>query len=95
MYIPNEMPVSLDFFEIAEKYDNISGSDISTSVLKAALKAANDGADIVYQEYFEDAVKNIIESKKANSASAGTTVTKRVVSEEYAMQQMKNQVSNS
>lgn len=95
MYVPSEMPVSLDFRGIAKKYDNISGSDISTSVLKAALKAANDGADIVYQEYFENAVESIIESKKANSASSDKTVTKRVVSEEYAMQQLANKVSNS
>lgn len=95
MYIPKEMPACVDISEISRKYENISGSDISTAILKAALKAANESADIVLQVYFEEAIESIIESKKANTAHSGTTVTKRIVSEEYAMQQLKEQGNNS
>ncbi len=67
MYIPSEMPVKINFEEIAKKYDGISGSDISNAVLKAALRAAKEGISMIPQKYFEDAVISIIQSKKANS----------------------------
>ena len=65
-YIPAEMPTDADISVLAEKYSEVSGSDISNAVLKAALKAAKDGAQTVKQEYFEDAVSRIIQSKQAN-----------------------------
>ncbi len=66
MYIPKEMPTDADITEIAKKYDEISGSDISNAVLKAALKAAKNHALLVKQSDFEEAVIEIIKSKKAN-----------------------------
>lgn len=66
MYIPKEMPADIDFSDISRKFEGISGSDISNAVLKAALKAAKENASLVTQDYFEDSVKQIIESKKAN-----------------------------
>lgn len=66
MYIPKEMPTDLSISEIAEKYDGISGSDISNAVLKAALKAAKNNDSLVKQLDFEEAVAEIIKSKKAN-----------------------------
>ena len=67
MYIPDEMPVRMDFHEIAQKHDNISGSDISNAVLKAALRAAKENVDIILQSYFEESVERIIQSKNANN----------------------------
>lgn len=67
MYIPKEMPTDVNISEIAEKYDGISGSDISNSVLKAALKAAKNNASLVRQLELEEAVGEIIKSKKANN----------------------------
>lgn len=66
MYIPKEMPTNADILEIAKKYDGISGSDISNAVLKAALKAAKNHAFLVNQSDFEEAITEIIKSKKAN-----------------------------
>ncbi len=66
MYIPKEMPTDVSISEIAEKYDGISGSDISNAVLKAALKAAKNNDSLVKQLDFEEAVAEIIKSKKAN-----------------------------
>lgn len=66
MYIPEEMPTDVNISEIAEKYDGISGSDISNAVLKAALKAAKNHDLLVKQSEFESAVDEIIKSKNAN-----------------------------
>lgn len=65
-YIPAEMPAEINIAELAEKYNGISGSDISNAVLKAALKAAKEKATVIKQEYFEGSIKQIIESKNAN-----------------------------
>lgn len=67
MYIPKEMPAAVSIDEIAEKYDGISGSDISNAVLKAALKAAKNDEATIPQPYFEEAAKEIVESKNANA----------------------------
>ncbi len=71
MYIPREMPTDIDIDGIAEKYEGLSGSDISTAVLKAALKAAKDEQPLVKQAEFEIAVDEILKSKKANKQSGG------------------------
>ncbi len=86
-YIPQKMPVIMNYTDIAEKYDKISGSDISNAVLKAALKAAKNHMLKIPQELFEEAIKEIISSKEANN---GYSVVTRPVSEEYALSQIKN-----
>ncbi|WP_295215549.1 ATP-binding protein [Ruminococcus sp.] len=74
LYIPKEMPAQLDIDDISKKYDGISGSDISNAVLKAALKAAKQNNTIIPQNYFEEAIERIVESKKANSNSGDSNV---------------------
>ncbi len=90
-YIPQKMPVIMNYTDIAEKYDKISGSDISNAVLKAALKAAKNHMLKIPQELFEEAIKEIISSKEANN---GYSVVTRPVSEEYALSQIKNHGGN-
>lgn len=85
-YIPLQMPTNANYKKLADEYDGVSGSDISTAVLKAALKAAKYGENIVSNSYFETEIKTIIESKKEN---IGYTVTTKKVSEEYALSQIK------
>lgn len=80
MYIPAKMPAMLDVGKIAADYDNLSGSDISTAVLRAALKAASNDDEVIPHEYFEEAVKSILDSKKENSGGE-VTVTRRQVNE--------------
>ena len=87
-YIPNRMPVDLDYKAIAGKYDKISGSDISNAVLRAALKAARLNDESVKEEYFCEAIESIITSKKANSQTSNVVITKRPVTEEYALSQI-------
>lgn len=64
------MPTDLRISEIAEKYDGVSGSDISNAVLKAALKAAKNQESFVKQADFEDAVAEIVKSKRRTKAEA-------------------------
>lgn len=86
-YIPQKMPAIMNYVDIAEKYDKISGSDVSSAVLKAALKAAKNQMQEIPQELFEEAIKEIISSKEANN---GYSVVTRPVSEEYALSQINN-----
>ena len=51
LYIPDTMPTDVDIDEIAQKYDGLSGSDISNAVLMGAFKAARHHDDMVYKKY--------------------------------------------
>ena len=86
-YIPKELPNNVDVDEIAQKYDNLSGSDIANAMLNAAFKAARLNADGVDKQYVFEAVQNIIAGKEANQKKS-ITVTKREVSEEYVKSQL-------
>ena len=70
-YIVPTMPNNIDIDEIAEKYSDISGSDIANAVLMAAFKAARQNAECVDKSLVFEAVENILASKNAN---AGITV---------------------
>ena len=65
-YLPEQMPVDADIHQLAEKSEGLSGSDISTAVLKAALKAARTENSVVKQTDFEEAVESIQKSQKAS-----------------------------
>ena len=84
-YIVPTMPNNIDIDEIAEKYDGISGSDISNAVLMAAFKAARQNAELVDKSLVFEAVEETLASQNANK---GVTVEKRVVSEEYVKERL-------
>ena len=69
MYTPPEVPNNLDFDELAEKFDGISGSDISNAMLNAAFKAARLKVDELDKTLVFEAVENILASKRANAAN--------------------------
>ena len=92
MYIPQKMPTDVDFDEIAEKFEGISGSDISNAVLNAAFKAARRKFKSVSKELFFEAINDILASRAANSKNE-VTVTKRFVSEEYVQAQLNKNTS--
>ncbi|MCQ2362578.1 MAG: ATP-binding protein [Acidaminococcaceae bacterium] len=66
-YIPEKLPNDFNIGELTGLSDGLSGSDISNAVLNAAFSAAREKSEIVHQKYIEDAIKNIKESKIANS----------------------------
>lgn len=81
LYVPAEMPTDINYAEISESFEGISGSDISNAVLKAALRAAKNGDSIVKHEYYVDAVEEILVSKKANADSSLISSTRRTIDE--------------
>lgn len=84
---PKSFPNSLDVQKIAADYSNISGSDISNAILKVAFRTAKENLSSAPHSYFEEAIAQIIKSKEDNST---TSVTKRTVTEKYALQQLNN-----
>ena len=89
-YIPDEMPNNIDFDELARKYENISGSDISTAVLNAAFKAARQNCESVEKDYIFESIEDILASRKAHQANEKIVVNKRIVTEDYVKSQIKN-----
>lgn len=83
--LPSKFPHDIDIDKIAEKFDNISGSDISNAILKTAFKIARSNQLSAKHEDFDNAISLIVESKNNN---AGFTVNKRLVSEEYVKSQI-------
>lgn len=92
MYIPNKLPTDMDIEYISQKYSNLSGSDISNAVLKAALSAAVMDKDMVPQKEFEDAIESILNAKKENKGKL-VSVEQREVSEDYALSQINRKES--
>lgn len=88
-YIPAKMPCQIDYPGLAQKFSNISGSDIANAVFSAAVGAARDGEHVVLQSRFEDAIQRCLDVKKANQGEQ-ITVTKRVISAEEAKQKLGN-----
>lgn len=89
MYLPETLPHDLDTSEIAAKYDDVTGSDISNAVLNAAFRAARKRETRVPRAYFFEAVEDILHSKKANQGRTHETeTTVRPVSEEYVKEQL-------
>lgn len=86
--IPEELPTDLDINQIATDYDNLSGSDISNSVLMAAFAAARRNERFVKTSYFNDAVQGILKSKQSNYMESNLQIKSRIVSEEYAKKQL-------
>ena len=86
-YIPDTLPNSVEIKKLAELSENLSGSDISNCVLKAAMSAARQNHLNLEIEHFKQAIDEVIQSKKANSKSE-TKVEKRTVSSQYVESQI-------
>ena len=84
-YILSTMPNNIDIDEIAEKYDGISGSDISNAILMSAFKAARSIPRFVDKKFVFEAIESTLKSKDAN---LGVKTEKKVVSEEYVKEQV-------
>lgn len=91
LYIPGQMPNDANIAVLAEKYNGVSGADISNAVLNASLRAARLDEKFVRHAYFEEAIERIINSKSDNS-DLGTLVSKRKVSEEYVKSQFEGEL---
>lgn len=86
MYIPEKMPCQADFAYLAAAYDGVSGSDIANAVFSAAVSAAREKETMVTQPYLEEAIRSVINVRKANNG--GITVSVRRISEEEAQEKI-------
>ena len=86
LYIPQPLPTNVNLEELATKYADVSGADISNAVLAASLRAARLDETTVQHIYFEEAIERIIKSKSDND-NLGTLVSRRTVSEDYVKSQ--------
>jgi len=93
MYIPDELPADINIDYISDKYDGISGSDISNAILRAALKSAGRNENCVPQVYFEESIQSIIESKKINQNN-DVSIKRKMVSEKDVPEDILNKSIN-
>ncbi|MEB3179461.1 MAG: ATP-binding protein [Nostocaceae cyanobacterium] len=76
--IPDKLPVdgSVNYEELAAKFDEISGRDIKNAVLKAVVAAAKENKPKaqkqVTQTHFEEAMTEVIKANKAASQAEFT-----------------------
>lgn len=87
MYIPQKMPCTVNYTVLAEKFDGVSGSDISNAVFNAAIQAARHKESEVKSERFESAIQNIIDVKTSNQ-SGKVQITQRILTED----EVKNEI---
>lgn len=81
-YIPSQMPVDADIHKLAIEHNGLSGSDISTAVMKAALNAAKNNSTVVSENYFNLAIDSITTSKRANVGASRSVITKSEIIDE-------------
>lgn len=87
MYIPPQMPCEVNCADLAQKYEDISGSDIANAVFSAALRTAREGEPFVSQSRLEEAIQSCINVKNANRGEK-VTISKRRISEEEAKEKL-------
>lgn len=93
-YIPHQMPVEADIHNLAEGYKGLSGSDISTAVMKAALNAAKNNAEMVSECDFKLAIESIVASKNANTGLPKQVITKSEIIDEKDVPQSIREKTN-
>lgn len=86
-YLETELPNTVNINELTENYENISGADISNAVFNAAIMTMRKSEQRMSHENLEDALKRIIQSKKAHMAQE-IKITRREVSESYVQKQI-------
>lgn len=89
-YLVERLPLSSDRNEVIAQLaviEDVTGSDVSTAVLKAAVKAAVNGTLTLNVESIKEEINKIIAAKKAMKDD-NLTVTTRKVSEEYVKEKL-------
>ncbi len=85
--IPKEFGNSINIGLLAENYSGISGSDISNAILKSAIRASRHGLDQIPMDLLEYSIVEIIKSKSINDS---IHVDKKIVSEQYINNQLRD-----
>lgn len=87
MYIPKKMPCTADCADLAKKFDNVSGSDISNAVFSAAIQTARYKEKEVTAERLEAAIQRSIDVKKANQGTR-IQVSQKLLTEEEVKKEL-------
>lgn len=87
-YIPHSLPHQIDIKKLAQISNTLSGSDISSCVLKAALSAARQHHQHLKLEHFQQAIDEVMHSKAANTETNTTKIEQRIVNKDYVMAQL-------
>ena len=89
-YLVDGLPLSCRKTELVDKLaviDRVTGADISTAVLKAAIKAATDKRKLISIDNLSSEINKIV-AAKAVMKSDDLTVTSRRVSQEYVREKL-------
>lgn len=86
-YLGNTVPNTVNFPQVAEKFEGISGADIANATLTAALRTARAGRSAMTQADLEASLERIIRGKE-NNAGRKVCFEEREVSEDYARSQI-------
>lgn len=89
-YLVEQLPLSSERNEVIAQLaviEDVTGSDVCTAVLKAAVKAAVNGTLTLNVESIEEETNKIIDAKKAMKADNFTVTTKKI-SEEYVKEKL-------
>ncbi|GFP76646.1 ATP-binding protein [Clostridium fungisolvens] len=89
-YLVDKLPLSSERNEVIAQLaeiEDITGSDVSTAVLKAAVKAALNGIFKLNTESIKEEINKIVEAKKAMKDDNFTVTTKKV-SESYVKEKL-------
>ncbi len=92
-YLVPKLPITnrMTLIEDIIKVEDLTGADISTIVLKTAIKAANHKTNITYAD-LTDCADKIVQAKA--DIDGKYEITTRKVSEEYALGQLGKGVNN-
>lgn len=90
MYIPKKMPCTADCAALAQKFDAVSGSDISNAVFTAAIQAARYRETEVSMERLESAIQQSIDVRKANQ-STQVQVSQRILTDDKMKKELGEQ----
>ena len=86
-YIPKALPHNINLSEIVKISEGLSGSDIANAILLSAFAAKTDGADLVTHDNLKEKIQSTQNSKRKNTG-VKTTVSTKIVSEEYVQSQL-------
>ena len=75
-----------DILDKISEVEGVTGADISTAVLKAAIDAINNTPQVITYELLDEVLKEILKAKKA--VNDNFEISTRKVSEEYALSQI-------
>lgn len=96
-YLVDRLPIEREKTEIVRelsKVENVSGSDISNAVLRAAILAAQEGSEYIKTDNLKSIINKILEAK-SEIENGNFEVSTRKVSAEYVKEKLGKEAVNN